>query len=1304
MNLIKKDSIFKYFILLKMNIKNEMDVDNVEIQNCNMRSQIGIIRKNDFTREPWASAKLYLDAENISIVTIESAKELFFFDLLEDNKVECMLVTVARIREKCPDALLITVEDQTGEIDAVVKFDKFYSPHNYSSLITAGSVLFLEKISFCGLSKLSPYAVILKPTIRRIYWIQYEELNSAVHMDYFSTQACLGKDTIAVQVFHQSPDKSNLWSLKENLIEKRIFDKMSDLINSEIKNLRERYINAGLEKSGIMNRTLQSACQMDKRTELASCSMQNQLEKDNEEKSLQCKTQDSHTKSEIALNSATSVTTTDDDDLFLATLDDDFFNDIFSSCLLLYQSKNMTDAINDDVVELKCKNPSCSSEKCEHRLCFEARQSSLQSFDRLNVFVKNLTGVGKNSSRAFKEECDIRSYGGGYLKCDRTQRTRGEESVKHLSFRLESGNKVASLSKNSGFGGGFFRSRSRTSSFGSTIVAFDSDGSAMSKSKSNQFILESCEDDIGILNNFSHCLDMQAQSTGNIFRRRQNLESFRKALPRSKINGIDIKLEDDCPQGNDETRLFVLTNLGDHKRRIVTCIICQSLLPVYDRYPLIDGTFFLSPINHENLGVMVNYEGSSLYLLSLCMYCMESAPKLMCILCGSVGWFIGNKLIYGTLYTYDVLAAVQCCMPRCSSCYGTIPTAEEKNLFSRFSEMFTCPHCSVNDYHFIRRVNTVIVYVLCLICDIETVKIEDIVQQFSYLGFVFNSADDVQVCNNILRICSNLKWKAEEFVDQWISFSLSNSVTEMNVENLNIMERNFLRNRRQEHCGQSSPRNTFLNDSKISEISNSTFEMSKELLSTYITSDQQDDSAIEDVLENSQEIGLSSPNAAIVKRSSYAKLIFSYQPNVTLEWIVPEMDRYITVRPFDCKQFLYKSYRYMYEKLEDRMEMLGKMIDSVSGAVMRSVDEGKDVLPVDSVSDEMIYICGQVYSVSGLLKNNKDVHLHGKSDHGFSEVTLDLSSVKQYAIFPGQIIVAKGVGLHSHIFAADEIYPGELAPIPVKTLNEVVQCNLLFVIACGPFCYADENDFIALQELVNYCLQVKASTLILIGPIFYSENIKPLSQDDVSYEELLCKMLFNICESLSANFTNVIIVASPKDTFSSQIYPCPPYRLKWSAFIGENVEQPDNLFFAPDPCLLNVGGVIIGITSTDILWHLKNEELVEGIQQGERVNRMITHLLMQRSFYPLCPSGDITIEYNKLKLYGELSVRPDILILPSKFHHFIKSIHKTVCVNPGNFVKAKSTGTFVTMKIFMDQLLQRIDDFENCVLGEILRL
>ncbi|KRX21169.1 DNA polymerase alpha subunit B [Trichinella nelsoni] len=1127
-----------------------MDVDNVEIQNCNMRSQIGVIRKNDFAREPWASAKLYLDAEKISVVTIESAKELFFFDLLEDNKVECMLVTVARIREKCPDALLITVEDQTGEMEAVVKFDKFYSPHNYSCLITVGSVLFLEKVSFCGLSKLSPYAVILKPTIRRIYWIQYEELNSAVQMDYFSTQACLGKDTIAVQVFHQSPDKSNLWSLNENLIEKRIFDKMSDLINSEIKHLRERYVNASLKKSDMMNRTFKSAYHMEKRTELFSRSMQNQLEKN--------------------------------------------------------QSRNMTDAIND-VVKVECNNLSCPSEKCVDRLCFEMRQTSLQSFDRLNVFAQNCTGVGSCSR--------------GCLKCDSAQHTACEERFKHLPFRRENGNKVASLSKNIGFGSGFFRARSRTSSFDSAVVAFDSESSAMSKSKSNQFILESCEHDIGILNNSSHCLDMQAQSTGNIFRRRQNLESFRKALPRSKINGINIKLEDDCPQGNDETRLFVLTNLGDHKRRTVTCVICQSLLPVYDRYPLIDGTFFLSPINHENLGVMVNYEGSSLYLLSLCMYCMESAPKLMCILCGSE----------------------------------------------------------------------------------ETVKIEDIAQQFSYLGFMFNSADDVQVCNNILRICSNLKWKAEEFVDQWISFSLSNSMTEMSVENLNIMERNFLRNRRQEHCGQLSPRKTFLNDSKISEISNTSFEMSKELLSAYIC-DHQDDSAIEDVMENSQQIELSSPCAAIFKRSSSVKLIFSFQPNVTLEWIVPEMDRNITVQPFNCKQFLYKSYRYMYEKLEDRMETLGKMIDSIGGAVMRNVGEGKELLPVDSVSDEMIYICGQVYSFSGLLKSSKDVHLQGKSDHGFSEVTLDLSSVKQYAIFPGQIIVAKGFGLHSHIFAADEIYPGELAPIPVKTLDEVVQCNLLFVIACGPFCYTDDNNFIALQELVNYCLQVKASSLILIGPFFYNENIKPLSQDDVSYEELLCKMLFNVCETLNANFTNVIIVASPKDTFSSQIYPCPPYRLKWRAFIGENVEQPDNLFFAPDPCLLNVGGVIVGITSTDILWHLKNEELVEGIQQGERVNRMITHLLMQRSFYPLCPSGDATVEYSKLKLYGELSVRPDILILPSKFHHFIKSIHKTVCVNPGNFVKAKSTGTFATMKIFMNKLLQRTDDFENCVLGEILRL
>lgn len=45
--------------------------------------------------------------------------------------------------------------------------------------------------------------------------------------------------------------------------------------------------------------------------------------------------------------------------------------------------------------------------------------------------------------------------------------------------------------------------------------------------------------------------------------------------------------------------MFVLSSLAAHKKTHVVCILCKDAMMVYDRYPLIDGTFFLSPIQHS---------------------------------------------------------------------------------------------------------------------------------------------------------------------------------------------------------------------------------------------------------------------------------------------------------------------------------------------------------------------------------------------------------------------------------------------------------------------------------------------------------------------------------------------------------------------------------------------------------------------------------------------------------------------------------------------------------------------------------
>ena len=93
--------------------------------------------------------------------------------------------------------------------------------------------------------------------------------------------------------------------------------------------------------------------------------------------------------------------------------------------------------------------------------------------------------------------------------------------------------------------------------------------------------------------------DAEQAAAGNIFRHRTDLLPF-NALPRHLQNPYHIKTEDEGPHGNDETRCFLLTNLSTQKVTVVRCVACQVDLPVYDKYPLVDGTFFLSPQRYNS--------------------------------------------------------------------------------------------------------------------------------------------------------------------------------------------------------------------------------------------------------------------------------------------------------------------------------------------------------------------------------------------------------------------------------------------------------------------------------------------------------------------------------------------------------------------------------------------------------------------------------------------------------------------------------------------------------------------------------
>lgn len=197
----------------------------------------------------------------------------------------------------------------------------------------------------------------------------------------------------------------------------------------------------------------------------------------------------------------------------------------------------------------------------------------------------------------------------------------------------------------------------------------------------------------------------ERHGSGGLFSRRQDYSSF-NTLPWHKLNSYNIKMDDEG--GSDDIRCFILSTLSANRMSYIPCIVCHAVMNVFDRYPLVDGTLFLSPRQHSKGAVLVRVDERPQYLNAVCMNCLEGwHSRLACRGCGH-RW-IGQHLILGTMYSYDIFAATPCCEDRlrCSSCHELITTIDRPlQYFSDYSHCIACPHCGNRDYHFVKPLST----------------------------------------------------------------------------------------------------------------------------------------------------------------------------------------------------------------------------------------------------------------------------------------------------------------------------------------------------------------------------------------------------------------------------------------------------------------------------------------------------------------------------------------------------------------------------------------------------------------------
>lgn len=191
------------------------------------------------------------------------------------------------------------------------------------------------------------------------------------------------------------------------------------------------------------------------------------------------------------------------------------------------------------------------------------------------------------------------------------------------------------------------------------------------------------------------------------FAHRTDYSIFDRLLPRHLVNGYHIKMEDDGYAAGDETRSFVLSSLAFHHTNTINCILCEETLLVYDRFPLIDGTFFLSPLRTHESSLEVEGKGDDpLYMSAVCLSCMAGLNTVKCCICFKL--WNGTCHQIGTLYTYDLFAATPCCPSsvNCNKCATPLLDVSKLSVsFTQLSSLYDCPHCSTRDYHFLKPIS-----------------------------------------------------------------------------------------------------------------------------------------------------------------------------------------------------------------------------------------------------------------------------------------------------------------------------------------------------------------------------------------------------------------------------------------------------------------------------------------------------------------------------------------------------------------------------------------------------------------------
>ncbi|CAK9435553.1 uncharacterized protein LODBEIA_P02800 [Lodderomyces beijingensis] len=458
---------------------------------------------------------------------------------------------------------------------------------------------------------------------------------------------------------------------------------------------------------------------------------------------------------------------------------------------------------------------------------------------------------------------------------------------------------------------------------------------------------------------------------------------------------------------------------------------------------------------------------------------------------------------------------------------------------------------------------------------------------------------------------------------------------------------------------------------------------------------------------------------------------------------------------FDAAKY---KFRTMQMKLLESADVLDDQIDSIAELYQSHNNNSNTASDLQfgnpcASSQFDILCCGRIVpdspSYDNEALNSSSLFLETSRITGVGQrVSLNLTSLKGFSLFPGQIVVLRGNNPTGKVFHVSEVMPLPQLGTPVSTKEELSEfeasqkgLGLKIVIASGPYSNSNKLNFARLEDLVDKINNsIFPNAVILNGPFIDLSN-KAVEAGDGEFsfpssghhqprnlDEVFTLLVTPVLKKIDSKI-QVILVPSLRDSCANHC------SFPQNSFDRKKLQLPKNVKVFPNPSSFALNEVLIASSNLDIFKDLRDVFKSDegGSNSNNRFERVISHVFDQRRYYPISPGSvasaqaDTSADAELINgAMGELLTRtgiggslletpylglaelgdslPDIIISPSELKSFAKIVKGVVVINPGQFIRPSRSadtedGSYAVLSVVPPKLDSNATDNVELVQG-----